>query len=64
MLKLHVIEQVHYDYDREAKLLRRQPYKVYRIGASSNEGAADVRQAIGDLIQDLTLVHNHLNGRE
>jgi hypothetical protein len=63
-MKLHVVEQLHYEYDREAKTLRRQPYKVFRINATSNEGAADVRQAINDLVQDLTVVSSHLNGRE
>ena len=64
MLKLHIVEQVHYEYDRDTKSLRRQPYKVFRVNASSNEGATDVRQALDDVIKDLVTVANHLGERE
>jgi hypothetical protein len=63
-MKLHVVEQVHYEYDRELKSLRRQPYKVYNVRVSSNEGANDIRQAVDDVIKDLVTVANHLGERE
>jgi hypothetical protein len=64
MLKLHIVEQTHYNYDRDTKSLRRQPYKVYRVSASSNEGGTDVRQALDDVIKDLADVRLHLGERE
>jgi hypothetical protein len=60
MLNIQLVEQVHYQFDRQSMKLERSHGKVYKIAVKNDEFANNAKEALTNMARDFAEVINNM----